>query len=410
MSKKIVYIIGTYPLLTTTFIDREVISLYRWGVDLEIFAIRRPPEESPLSDFQVNLQEKVTYLLPVDVIRLILSQLYFMVRRPQKYFGTLIYLLSRPHPSVFARLKTILHFGEGVYFSYFLRGKTIHEIHAHFLDRAAVLALVAKRLLGIPYSLSIHAGADIFVQPVLIREKLLEARKAVTCTRYNKHHLESIIGKSLAEKIDYMPHGLDATEYSLGENRNETQIILSVGQLKMRKGFLQLIEVCKTLRDQNYDFRCEIVGGGPLLQTLQQKIADYALEDNVILHGALPHEEVMKKYQNATLFVMPCIQTENGDVDGIPNVLLEAMAMKVPVISTKISAIPELIEDQKNGVLVNPNDHDGLLDAVVNLLASPDKRNEFGKAGRETVLSDFDIDKNITRFAQTLWPELIKNS
>ena len=85
MSKKIVYIIGTYPLLTTTFIDREVISLYRWGVDLEIFAIRRPPEESPLSDFQVNLQEKVTYLLPVDVIRLILSQLYFMVRRPQKY-------------------------------------------------------------------------------------------------------------------------------------------------------------------------------------------------------------------------------------------------------------------------------------------------------------------------------------
>jgi glycosyltransferase involved in cell wall biosynthesis len=118
----------------------------------------------------------------------------------------------------------------------------------------------------------------------------------------------------------------------------------------------------------------------------------------------------MKKYQNATLFVMPCIQTENGDVDGIPNVLLEAMAMKVPVISTKISAIPELIEDQKNGVLVNPNDHDELLDAVVNLLASPDKRNEFGKAGRETVLSDFDIDKNITRFAQTLWPELIKNS
>jgi len=409
MSNKIVYIIGTSPLLTTTLIDREILSLSRWGIDLQIFAIRRPNEASPLSDFQYKLQEKVTYLLPVNVIRLIFSHLFFMVRRPKKFFGTLGYLLSRPHPSFFARLKTILHFGEGVYFSYFLRRQDINEIHAHFLDRAAVMALVAKRLLGIPYSLSIHAGADIFVQPVLIREKLLEARKAVTCTRYNKQYLESLIGKSLTEKIEYMPHGLDATKYTLEKGGNGTQLILSVGQLKMRKGFLQLIEVCKTLRDQNYDFRCEIVGGGPLFQTLQQKIADYSLEDTVFLHGALPHEEVMEKYQQATLFVMPCIQTENGDVDGIPNVLLEAMAMQVPVISTKISAIPELIEDQRNGVLVNPNNHDELLEAIVNLLSSPDKRTEFGAVGRQTVLSDFDIDKNITRFAQTLWPELIKN-
>ncbi len=409
-NKKIVYIIGTYPLLTTTFIDREIMRLQDWGIDLDIVSIRRPPKDIPLSDFQHQLEQRVRYLLPIKILTLFFSQVYFAFSKPKRYFGSLAYLLSRPHPTMMARVRSLLHFGEGVYFAYFLRGQEIYEIHAHFLDRAATLALVAKRLLDIPFSISIHAGADIYVSPVLIREKILEARAAVTCTKYNKKHLESMIGSTLSQKITFIPHGLDASTYKSTNSQQEKQVILSVGQLKMRKGFLQLVEVCKTLRDQNYDVRCEIIGEGPLRRALQDKISEYHLEEEVILHGALPHEKVLEKYRTAILFVMPCIQTEEGDVDGIPNVLLEAMAMKIPVISTRVSAIPELIVDQKNGILVNPDDHDELFGAITNLLKSPGKRVGLGEGGRQTVVSEFDIEKNIDHFIHTLWPEIIQYS
>lgn len=410
VKKKIVYIIGTYPLLTTTFIDREIIRLTERGIDLDIYSIRRPPLGIPLSTFQLELQQRVNYLLPINLLKLLVSQLYFSIVKPLRYFSTLVYLLSRPHPNLSTRIKTLLHFGEGVYFSYFLRNEKIHEIHAHFLDRAAVLALVAKRLLDIPFSLSIHAGADIYVHPILLREKLVDARQAVTCTQHNKNHLETIVGHTLSKKITFIPHGLDSSAYQSRNHNHDKLIILSVGQLKMRKGFLQLVDVCKMLDNKGYDFKCEIIGEGPLRKALEERISDLSLEDKVFLHGALPHEAVLEKYQKATMFVMPCIQTDDGDVDGIPNVLLEAMAMKLPVISTKVSAIPELIDDQKNGVLVSPNEQDELFEAIIKLLSSPGKQEELGELGRQTVLSEFDIEKNVDQFVETLWPELINQS
>lgn len=404
--KKIVYIIGTYPLLTTTFIDREIMKLKQLGVDLRIFSIRKPPKDTPLSSFQLALQEQVKYLLPVKISQLILSHLFFSIGTPKRFFGTLIYLLTRDYPNFLARVKSLLHFSEGVYFAYFLRNLKVDEIHAHFLDRAAVLALVAKKLLKIPYSVSIHAGADIYVNPVLIREKLMEMRQAVTCTQHNKKHLEALIGPNLAEKITVVPHGVNSFEFSPNLDPKGEMLILAVGQLKMRKGFLDLIEACKLLRDQKIDFQCEIIGNGPMFSTLNEKILEYSLEDNVFLCGALPNELVMEKYKRASLFVLPCKVTEDGDVDGIPNVLLESMAMNVPVISSRVSAIPELITDQENGILVKPDNPDELFRAIISLINSPEKRINLGREGRKTVIADFNIDRNIEKLAKTLWPEL----
>lgn len=164
------------------------------------------------------------------------------------------------------------------------------------------------------------------------------------------------------------------------------------------------------LRDHGHDVGCEIIGEGPLRGALQAKISEYQLEDEVILHGALPHEKVLESYRKATLFVMPCIQTEEGDVDGIPNVLLEAMAMKLPVVSTRVSAIPELIVDQQNGILVEPDDQHELFEAIIDLFNSPGMRDALGEGGRRTVVSEFDIEKNVDHFIKTLWPDLIHQS
>jgi glycosyltransferase involved in cell wall biosynthesis len=407
--KKLIYIIGTYPLLTTTFIDREILQLQRWNIDLQVVSIRRPPSDIPLSEVQLELQKDVLYLLPVSVVKLILSQLFFSFVCPRIFFGTLIFLLTRPHPNFLSRLKTLLHFSEGVYGAYLLREQHFTEFQAHFIDRAATLALVMGRLLDKPYTLSIHAAEDIFVHPVLLDEKITESRHAVTCTLYNKKYIETLLSKDLDHKISYIPHGLDIHEYQPEEtNVKKNNLILAVGQLAERKGFKQLIDGCRILKNRDVMFQCQIIGQGPQWEILMKMINKYSLEDCVTLSGALPHEAVVDYYAKASMLVMPCIQSKNGNLDGIPNVLFEAMAMEVPVISTRISAIPELIEDGVNGMLVTPRDPVALADAMEILIQKPQEAIRLGQHGRLTVLNEFDAETNVGRFAMTLWPEWIR--
>ncbi len=401
---ELVYIIGSYPLLTTTFIDREIRSLRREGVDVHVLAVRKPSPGVPLSADQRQLQQGVQYMLPVDLAALVLAQLYFILRRPSAFFGTLIYLLTRPHPGLSVRWKTLLHFGQGVYAAYLLRKRQLTELHAHFLDRAAVIALVAARLLRKPYSLSIHAGRDIYVHPVLIREKLANARQAVTCTAYNKLHLERLLGEDLGDKITCIPHGLDKADYSLAARLpGEKFLILSVAQLAERKGLRYLIEACAQLREHGLSFECQIIGEGPQRRELEELIKRHALTGLVSLSGALPHDQVLQGYRQADLFVMPCVQSADGDVDGIPNVLLEAMAMQVPVISTAVSAIPELIKPEWNGLLVPPNDPQALAAAIMRLKDDQELRLKLSQRGRETVFAEYEIETNVRRFMNTLW-------
>lgn len=401
----LIYIIGTYPLLTTTFIDREVRALRRMGVDLQIVAIRRPDADAPLSTEQRELQRGVTYLLPVAWPRLLLAHLFFAASRPRRFFGALAYLLTRPHPGHRARLKTLLHFGEGVYAAFLLRGRPLHELHAHFVDRAATVALVAGRLLDRPYSLSIHAAADIFVSPVLLREKLLGARRAVTCTAFNKAHLEALVGAELVARVSCVHHGIDLDGYAPAPApRAEPPLLVAVGQLTPRKGLARLIEACGLLVGRGYDLRCRIVGRGPQRAELAALIARLGLADRVQLCGAMPHDEVVALYRRATAFVLPCTRGRDGDLDGIPNVLAEAMAMGLPVVSTAVSAIPELLSDGVNGLLAPADDAAALADRVALLLDDPALAAELGRMGHQTILAQFDLERNVRRFAATLWP------
>ena len=408
---RLVYVIGTYPSLTTTFIDREIRALRKWGVDLQVLATRRPDGNMPLSADQRALQEGVMYLLPAAWPEFVKSQLYFSTRHPRRYFATLFYLITRPHPRGRARyltprFMTLLHFVEGIYAAYLLRDRQFEELHAHFVDRAATLALVIGRVLDKPYSLSVHAGPDLFVDAVLLREKVSEARHVVTCTRYNKSHLETVTGPGFAHKISYVRHGLDLRPYHpepiVGNGR---PLVLSVGQLVQRKGFEQLIEGCSILRERGHDFTCQIVGQGPLYSELEDLVGRLSLEDTVTLCGALRHEEVIEKYRRATMFVLPCVMSRDGNLDGIPNVLPEAMAMQVPVISTNISGIPELVKDQVNGLLTPPGDNIALADAMARLLDDPALRERLGQNGRQSVVEKFNVELNVRQFATTLWPD-----
>jgi glycosyltransferase involved in cell wall biosynthesis len=402
----VVYVTGTYPLVTTTFIDREVQELRRRGVAITIVGVRRPPSDAPLSADQRRLQAGVRYLLPVRLRTLVRAHLHFGLRSPRRYASTLGRLVTRPHPGLAARCKTVLHFGEGVLAAYLVRDVEPNELHAHFADRAATIALVASRLLRTPYSLSVHAGADLFVEPVLLHEKVRAARRVMTCTAHNKARITSIVGPELGGKVTVARHGLDVARYNRSSrSRSTVPLVLAVGQLTTRKGLADLVAACRELRRRDVSFRCHIVGGGPQHDELQRAIEVAGLTDAVALCGAMAHEQVVEQYARAQVFVLPCTHAADGDVDGIPNVLAEALAMRVPVVSTDLPAIRELLVDGVDALLVPAGDVTALAAAIERVLTEPALAKRLRANGRRTVVEQFDVEANVGRFAATLWPE-----
>lgn len=387
--RSVAYVIGSYPLLTTTFIDREIDVLRNEGVVVDVFSLR--PPHGQLSEDQSTAD--VTYARPIHPLRLVAAHLSFLVRRPRAYWSTLAGLVTGAHPTFFHRIKTIGHFALAVHVAGIIRRAGGHQhVHAHFVDRAAVVALVVGRLLDLPYSATAHAN-DIYVDPVLLDRKLSEAKFVATCTEANAEHLRALGERG---RIVRLYHGLDVAAYDSPE-RGETgkPTFLAVGQLKEKKGFIYLIEACRMLAEQGVDFRTVIIGEGPLRGVLEDAIAAAGLDERFELRGAMSHRAVKEAYQTSDLFVLPCIVASDGDRDGIPNVILEAMASGLPVVSTRHSGIPEAVEDGTSGLLVPPADASALADALATLAGDPDMRVRFGEAGRKLVADSFDHTRNV---------------
>jgi glycosyltransferase involved in cell wall biosynthesis len=395
----LVYIIGTYPGLTTTFIDREIQAIRAQGVRARVISIRRP--RTPLSHSQESLQEITTYLLPVAWMRFLLSHIRFALRKPFAYFGALFKLTLSPHPDPASRFKTLLHFAEGVYAAEVISDQPCNHLHAHFVDRAATVAFVASRLLNVPYSLTAHAN-DIYIKPALLPLKFSQAQFVATCTDYNRAYIEEMV--PLNGRLHCLYHGLDLESFQPNPIPSEIPLITSVGQLKEKKGFQYLLNACQILDQRGCTFQCQIIGDGPLRADLERQIRDLSLASRVTLRGALPHEAVLHEYQRSTLFVLPCVIGTDGDRDGIPNVILEALALQLPVVSTRHSGIPEALTDEVNGLLVPPADASALANAIARLLDDPDLRARLGRRGREIVTERFDVKRNAAR----LLAEMVK--
>ncbi len=396
---RLAYVVGTYPVPTTTFIDREIRQLRELGAQVRTISIRRPaPSPAP---GQSGPHDGVTYVLPASVLGLLRSHVTWLGTRPATYLGTLASLVREPHPGLAARLRTVGHFGLGVHVARLIRAHgPVDHVHAHFVDRAAVVALVAGRLLGRPYSATAHAN-DIYVDPVLLPAKLARAKFVATCTKYNERHLLSVNGTGRGAIVRCIYHGLDLHRYEPGTTTKRARpLLLSVAQLKEKKGLRFLLEACSLLAARGVAFDCEIVGDGPLHADLQRRVDELGLGDRVRLLGALPHDQVIARYAEAAVFVLPCVIASDGDRDGIPNVILEAMAMGLPVVSTLHSGIPEAVKDATTGLLVAPGDAEALAGALGSILADPDLGARMGSAGRERATSTFDVEVNVQRLLE----------
>ena len=397
--RRINYVIGTYPQLTTTFIDREINALVRRGIDVRVVAMRRPPR--PPSAAQTSLAERTEYVLPPHPIRLAASQLIWLARKPWTYPRTLAFLLSRPHRHQ-SRLRTVAHFLIGAEVALRLRHRADGRLHAHFADRAATVALVAGRLLGTGYSLTAHAN-DIYLRPTLLATKISESNVSITCTQHNFEYLRERMPPAARSKLRRIHHGLELSQYARMEgNQPMRPVVMAVGQLKEKKGLRDLVAAMALLRDAGIVAECRIIGDGPQRDELRDLVKRNKLQGTVELLGAIAHEHVLSHFRDATVFVLPCVVAGDGDRDGIPNAILEAMASGVPVVSTPVSGIPEVIEHGTTGLLIPPGDVSALAAAVERLLLDAELRSRLGRAGRSFVMDAFDADRNAGRFLEAI--------
>jgi colanic acid/amylovoran biosynthesis glycosyltransferase len=409
---KLVYVVGRYPELTTTFIEREIKTLRQLGnIQIQVVSIRYPLTlGSVLPEYQ-EILDNTLYLVPrswlaFNWLAFIVANLRFIFLRPLVYFGTLIYLLSHAHPSLKDRFMTILHFWQGVYAAHLLSSQEFDHLHAHFIDRAVVVALVVSRLLGKSYSLTAHANS-IFTKKILIREKIVNARFMVTVSRYNKAYLLENYPGLNPEKIHVLHPWVDLSGFTPLPTRpaSERFRILSVGRLVEKKGHQDLIEACRLLKERGLDFECQIAGNGPLMKQLVKLVAQSNLNDKVRLLGGQPQSKVVQLLSSwADVFVLPCVIAKDGDRDGIPVSLAEAMAMELPVISTDIVGISELVQPG-TGSLVPPHDPSALAEALRAIhAAGTSARVEMGGRGRAVVDAEFNLLKGTAQLA-TLFRE-----
>ncbi|MCR4405517.1 MAG: glycosyltransferase [Anaerolineae bacterium] len=391
----IAYVSQQFPCLTMTFIYREVLALRRYGLTIRPISTWRPPA-GVMSEEAVELIGETFYIFPLPWLRLLGNHLHYLLTRPGRYLGTLGRLVLFNREPLRHRLRLLVHFIYAVRAAAEIERCQAQHIHADFALNAATVAMVASWLTGRPFSFTAHA-ADIFVDPILLREKIAAASFVVSISEYNKRHLVSIAGDNgVAGKIHLVHYGLNIDQFTPNPNRkpNAVPVLLTVGRLVEKKGLQYLVKACRILVEQGYEFECLIVGQGPEEKMLRQLIREYGLGERVHLLGAMPQERVRELFRRADLFVLPCVVASNGDRDGIPVVLIEAMAMGLPVVSTSLSGIPELIENGVSGWVVSPHDEEELAGAMAKLLRDPHQRARMGAVGRRKVLEEFNIERS----------------
>ncbi|MCI0662914.1 MAG: glycosyltransferase family 4 protein [Acidobacteria bacterium] len=415
------YVLKGYPRTSETFISNEIFLLEQAGLRISIFSLKKI-EGQQLHSVINKINARVNYLpqtSPLENGKLIswirknfplfiASHLKLFTIRPVAYLGALIETIAmslryRIGPNARPVKDWVKEFWQAGYIALgVLESGRIRHLHAHFCHTSATVTMLASRMCKVPFSFTAHAK-DIYRKDLnpgdLLPVKMRRARFIVTCTKANREYLGRL--GTNGTPIFTIYHGIDLKMFDRSEKRwrddeRRFPLILSVGRMVEKKGFVYLVEACRLLKDRGHDFECSIVGGTDhYAEEIKNVIERLKLGGTVRLHSAITQEELRKVYQQATIFALPCQVVDDGDRDGIPNVLVEAMAMELPVVSTVISGIPELIEDRVNGLLVPEKNVSSLAAALEELLNDSKLRLRLGSAARQSVSRAFDSGQNI---------------
>ena len=395
---RIGYVVKRYPRYSETFIVNEILAHEAAGVDIRIFALR-PPEDTHFQDKISQVRAPVTYLRKPAQGR-VTPSLITLSPTPASYFWAEFQETAKVLPNIWTKLDYAIGERSSVVYQALwlaqeIRQCEITHLHAHFGTVATNVARLAAHFAEVPYTFTAHAK-DIFhesVNPEDLRCKLRDASTVVTVSDYSVAYLQEQFGQD-ARKVQRIYNGMDLSELQFCSPAQRAPKILSVCRLVEKKGLSYLIEACALLRQWNCEFTCQIVGTGYLKRELRSHIQTLNLDDWVELTGPRPQREVFALMQNAAVFAAPYVIGKDGNRDGLPTALLEAMALGTPCVATDVTGIPEIIKDGETGLQVAQRDATALAQALQKLLTSSPLREHVATQARELVETEFDITQN----------------
>jgi colanic acid/amylovoran biosynthesis glycosyltransferase len=379
------YVVKRYPRLSETFIVTEMLAHEAAGLQLDIFALRTPVD-GRFHEALARVRAHVTYL-PYERIRL--AEFWAALVDARGEFPNLWSVLDEARPEEAATVYQAVLLAQQV------RARNLTHLHAHFGSIATSVARLASRLAGVPYTFTAHAK-DIFHESVGeadLRRKLRDAAAVVTVSDFNLAYLRQVYGDDAA-RVRRIYNGLDLEEFGFTSPIDRLPLVLAVGRLVEKKGFADLIDACAILAERGCDFNCEIIGDGELAGPLRERIERAGLTDRVHLPGPRPRGQVIERIRQAAMMVVPSVIGADGNRDGLPTVLLEAMALGTPCIATDVTGIPEVVRDEVTGLRVPQHAAAALADRIQRLLGDTSLALKLAANACRLAEQEFDIHRN----------------
>lgn len=382
---EIAYILKMFPRFSQTFVLNELLAHEEAGLNLEIFSLRLS-DDTRFHESLARVRSPVRHIFkPPGKANYFLADL----RETYRMMPGVMRVIEQNPMIPAGDMQQAMSLARAV------RARGIRHLHAHFGTIATTVSRLAADMADISYSWTAHAK-DIFhesVDAAHFRKKLEDAATVVTVSNYNLEYLSSK-HPAAAGHILHIDNGLDLEQFTYDDPGKREPLVLGVGRLVEKKGFSYLLDAFSILRKKMPRARCEIIGDGVLREDLQKQVSELGLAESLSLLGPQPQGEVRRKLRKASVIAAPCIVASDGDRDGLPTVLLEAMAIGTPIVSTDVTGIPEILEDDVTGLAVPQRDAARLGEACLRLIRDGDLRTRLSKRARQVVEERFDIRKN----------------
>ena len=403
-SLHVAYVMSRFPKLTETFIVREILAMEALGHRIDLYPLLR--ERSPVEQPGTAALVARAVYLPALSPAIVASQIHWLRRRPRAYLSLIRDIVRGAWGSPNFLLGGLAILPKVAHAARLMTAAGTTHVHCHFANHPATAGLIIHRLTDLPFSFTAH-GSDLHRDRHLLAEKAAEASFVVAISQFNADVIAGTCGPAVRERLRVIHCGVDVDAFRPRDGSpaapGETPFTISaIGTLHEVKGQAHLIEACRRLVEQGLDVTCQLIGDGPDRAMLVDRIRAAGLGDRVALVGALPADEIAARLRATDVVVVPSVPSRDGRREGIPVVLMEAMASGVAVVASRLSGIPELVEHDVSGLLVEPGDAAALAAAITRLHDDPTLRRRLAGRAREVVLESFDIRATAARLAAAI--------
>lgn len=367
----VAYLTNCFGTQSHTFIRREIRSLRRMGLKLALYGVRR--EADSIAPDAVDLVDETTYLYPLSYRQLLVCNLHFLACSPVHYLKGLCQAIAQPEFSIKRRAKMAYHYLAATVLARDLTARGVDHIHAHFMNVSASLAMYAAHHAQIPFSITVHSAGTFKTPHILgVHQKLRSAQFLLMISHYNIEYFSKIVPCRDKSHVVRCGMTLDDFNYRGREHKIGTPAkLLAVGRFVEKKGFKYLVQACQHLKQKGLSFQLSLIGSGPLKAALEQEVAALGLSDQVLFVGAKSTEEVRNAMTGADVVIVPSVTSASGEMEGLPVVIMEAMAIGVPVVASAHSGIPEIVQPGETGYLTPEKDAAAIAEAIAQALQQP---------------------------------------